>query len=232
MIYLVTGAARGLGLEFVKQLSANGHIVIATVRNPHHADELRLLAKENSNIRIITLDTTKSESVKAAIKELDVVAPNGLDFLINNSGVSGSDGLTAENTTAQEYLRVFETNVVGTSNVTQAFLPFLHRRNTRRIINITSILGSVENTTDGYKSAYRVSKAAENMLTKVLAGELKKDDFVVVAIHPGWVQTDMGGKDAPITARQSISGMLERIENLKSEHNGTFFDFEGKALPW
>ncbi|KAF7729889.1 hypothetical protein EC973_003623 [Apophysomyces ossiformis] len=232
MIYLITGASRGLGLEFVKQLSVSGHTVIATARAPEQADELQLLAKENKNIHIVALDTTNNESLKAAVKTVDEITPNGVDILINNSGVAGQRNVHAENTTAQDYLNVFQTNVVGTSNVTQAFLPILHRRNTRYIVNISSILGSIANTTGGNQSAYRVSKAAENMLSRVLASQLKKDNFIVVAIHPGWVQTDMGGKEAPLTARESIAGMLKQIENLKPEQNGTFFDYEGKILPW
>ncbi|KAF7724703.1 hypothetical protein EC973_000811 [Apophysomyces ossiformis] len=237
MVYLITGASRGLGLEFVKQLSARGDTVIAAARNPDRADALQALAKDNSNVHVIALDTVNKESIQAAVKEVDRIAPNGLDVLINNAGISGTlPNATVLDTPGQEYVNVFETNVVGTSNVTQAFLAALRKRETRKIINISSRIGSIgilhsaPDPLQGLNTAYRVSKAAENMLSVSWSKILKKEGFTVVPIHPGWVQTDMGGKYAPLTPQESISSVLQYIEALTPEYSGVFVDFKGLPL--
>ncbi|KAF7724704.1 hypothetical protein EC973_000812 [Apophysomyces ossiformis] len=238
VVYLITGASRGLGLEFVKQLSARGDTVIAAARNPDRADALQSLAKENSNVHLMALDTVNKESIQAAVKEVDRIAPNGLDVLINNAGIAGNlPNATVLETTAEEYTNTFETNVVGTSNVTQAFLPALRKRETRQIINITSIMGSLAAATyapdpfHGARISYRISKAAENMLSISWSNILKKEGFIVVPIHPGWVQTDMGGKNAHITPQESIASILQYIGSLTPEHSGVFVDEKGFPLP-
>jgi NAD(P)-dependent dehydrogenase (short-subunit alcohol dehydrogenase family) len=139
----------------------------------------------------------------------------------------------------ENYLKVFTTNVVAVSDVTTAFLPLLRQRgqeNTKKILNMSSILGSttqievINPTARG--SAYSVSKAALNMLTKLTASQLGKENFIIYASHPGWVKTDMGGDNAPVERKDSIAGMLKVIENLTPEQNGSFIDFEGNQLPW
>ncbi|KAI8334247.1 4-dihydrotrisporin dehydrogenase [Chlamydoabsidia padenii] len=232
LTYLITGASRGLGLEFVKQLSAKGHIVIATARNPQKAPELVSLIDYEKVIGV-ALDTTDLASVKAAFDKIQTIAPHGIDVLINNSGISGSGDRNVLTSTPDDYLEVFKTNVVGTSNVTQAALPLLRQKQTRKIINISSVVGSVTlNVHGSHMPQYGTSKAAENYITKAFSVALKEEHFAVLALHPGWVQTDMGGKKAPLTADVSIAGMIEQIEKLTVDKTGTFMDYNGDTLPY
>lgn len=137
------------------------------------------------------------------------------------------------------YLKVFETNVCGTSDVTQAFLPLLRKRgkeNTKKIMNMSSIIGSITDigmaNPANRMPALSVSKAALNMVTKMTANQLAKENFIVYASHPGWVKTDFGGKSAPVEPKDSIAGMLKVLEKLTSKDNGAFIDFKGKRLRW
>lgn len=134
---------------------------------------------------------------------------------------------------------IFQTNVVGVSNVTKVFLPLLQKRgkdHVKKIVNISSILGSIELINQiaptGGQPSYNISKAALNMYTKMLANNLAKDNFIVYSSHPGWVATDLGGEKAPVQAVDSIRGQLAKLENATAKDNGGFFDFEGKTLPW
>ncbi|KAI9491377.1 4-dihydrotrisporin dehydrogenase [Zychaea mexicana] len=231
LTFVVTGTSRGIGVEFIKQLSAKGHTVFACARNPHQSDKLQVLIND-INVHPVAMDITNQESVKAAVEQIQTLAPEGIDVLINNAAIPGVSGANVTNTTAEDYMNVFETNVVGTSTVTMSLLPWLRKRNTRHIVNIVSIMASMQNTTRGIGAAYRVSKAAENMLTRTLAGELGEEGFVVLALHPGWVKTDMGTDQALYTPEESVSGMLSVIGDMSLETNGKFISFQGKELPW
>ncbi|KAI8376031.1 uncharacterized protein BYT42DRAFT_573164 [Radiomyces spectabilis] len=231
LTYVVTGASRGIGLEFIKQLSSKGHTVVACARAPEKSEGLKQLV-DNKKVYAVTLDTVNEASVKSAVEKITEIAGNGVDVLINNAGISGDRKYSSKDSPASEYMSVFETNVVGTSNITQAMLPLLKKSQTRHIINISSNMGSHANTTSGNLAAYRVSKAAENMLTNVLASDLKDDKFVVVSVHPGWVQTDMGGSNAHVTPQQSVQGILAKADTLEVKDNGIFFDYEGKPMDW
>ncbi|KAI8334248.1 4-dihydrotrisporin dehydrogenase [Chlamydoabsidia padenii] len=230
LTYLITGASRGLGLEFIKQLSAKGHTIIATARNPHQSEALVSLIDQKKVIGV-TLDTTDIASVKAAFDKIQTIAPHGIDVLINNSGISGPRDQDVLNATPDNYLDVFNTNVVGTSNVTQAALPLLRQKQTRKIINISSILGSVSLNLQGAAAPYYgASKAAENYVSKAFSTALKEENFAVLALHPGWVKTDMGGDIAPLEAPESIAGMIEQIDKLTADKTGTFIDYLGEAI--
>ncbi|KAI8097057.1 4-dihydrotrisporin dehydrogenase [Halteromyces radiatus] len=229
--YLITGASRGLGLEFVKQLSAQGHTVIATARQPGQSEALSSLV-DNKKVFTVPLDTTNKDSIKSAFEKIKTIS-DGVDVLINNSGIAGPREFDVLNVPGETYTEVFNTNVIGTSDVTQAAIPLLRQKNTRKIINISSIVGSVQlNICGGGIPAYGVSKAAENYLTKAFSSALKDENFIVVAVHPGWVKTDMGGSSASITTDVSIAGIINEINKLTKEKNGTYFDYSGKTLPF
>lgn len=139
----------------------------------------------------------------------------------------------------EDYRRVFETNVIGVSEVLKGFLPILRKRgqeHRKTIMNMSSLLGSMELMTTGdglgYGGAYCVSKAAVNMLTKMFANQLAEENFIVYAADPGWVKTDMGTSNAPLEAHESISGMLAKLDSLTPAENGGFFNYEGKTTPW
>ncbi|KAI9366654.1 4-dihydrotrisporin dehydrogenase [Pilaira anomala] len=236
--YIVTGASRGIGLEFVEQIAANGDIVFACARNPDKSEGLQTLI-DNKKVFGVKLDTTCAESIKSAAEEISSKAIEGVDILINNAGIGGTMGLNVENTPKEEYTKVFETNVAGVSEVLKAFLPILRKRGqdkVKKVLNMSSMLGSIADmeTGDGlgFGSAYCVSKAALNMLTKMFANQLAKENFILYSSHPGWVKTELGGDDAPVEKKDSIAGQLAKIDSLTAEDNGCFFDFEGKPMNW
>lgn len=134
---------------------------------------------------------------------------------------------------------MINTNVIGTSNVTQRFIPLLRKRGEhqiKKIVNISSIIGSITATDasreSGQGPVYGISKTALNMLTRLTANHLRSENFIVFAIHPGWVSTDLGGASAPVTSQESVRGILNKIEQCQSTDSGEFFDYTGASLDW
>ncbi|KAF7699100.1 C-factor [Silurus meridionalis] len=245
---LVTGANRGLGLQIVKRLVTGGCFpgkIIATARNPDEAKELQSMSKDHPNIHIIKLDVVSEESIKKAAVEVEqIVQKDGLNCLINNAGINIIANF--ETVTAEKMLENFHTNSVGPLMITKAMLPMLklaaanavgmgiHRA---AVINMTSLLGSVElnwgeRAKDFKWYPYRTSKSALNMITRCMAVDLEADGILCVAIHPGWVRTDMGGPEAPLSIEESISSVLTVIKGLNEKDHGTFLHYTGEALPW
>ncbi len=226
MRFVVTGANRGIGLEFVKQLTERGEEVDAAARDPDDAAELRALVRPGVRLSIHRLDVVDDPSVHSFAEALP---PGPVDVLVNNAGVSGVKG--GEAIDPEDILRVFDVNAAGTLRVVRALLPRLRAGKTRKIVNLTSQLGSIADATGG-RYAYRLSKAALNMATRLLAEDLRGEGFLTVALHPGWVQTRMGGSAAPVPPEQSIRGMLRIVDGLRPEQSGRVFDFQGRELPW
>ena len=220
---LITGANRGLGLEFARQYHAAGANVIGTARRPDEADELRGLG-----VRVEQLDVTDPESVKRLAASL---GDEPLDILINNAGVGGRE-LSIATLDLETADRCYQVNCLGPMRVTQALLPALRRGQDKQVVNITSRLGSLELNSNGRYYGYRESKAALNMFTRSLARELAAEGFVCVVLSPGWVRTGMGGPMARLSPAESISGMRQVIEGLRPEDTGSFFDYQGGRLPW
>eukprot|EP00051_Salpingoeca_urceolata_P013869 m.175575 g.175575 ORF g.175575 m.175575 type:complete len:273 (-) comp17921_c0_seq13:30-848(-) len=236
---LVTGSSRGIGLELVRQLLAAGHRVIATCRTPAKATDLQeVLGKYADQSQLLALDVSDEKSVEELGKQVtsSPLAADGIDWLINNAGVSSNNHPNdpAETGTKTEMLRVFTTNVVGPMLVTQAMLPLVKASNKKVVLNMSSTLGSIELNTGGLVS-YRTSKAALNMMTKTFAGDFAKSGMCFAMVHPGWVDTDMGssgGRKAPVSPTDSVRGLMGLLNRLGQEDNGKFFTFEGKQLPW
>ena len=226
MRFVVTGANRGIGLEFVKQLTTRGEEVDATARDPTSAPDLQALVQPGRRLRIHRLDVADDSSVATFAEEL---AGGPVDVLINNAGVSGMKG--GDPIDPADILRVFNVNAVGTLRVVRALLGRLRAGKGKKIVNLTSVLGSVAEASGG-RFAYRMSKSALNMATRVLAQDLGGEGFRTVALHPGWVQTRMGGDAAPVPPEQSIRGMLRIIDGLMAEQSGRAFDFQGREIPW
>lgn len=220
---LVTGANRGIGLEFVRQLKAKGHRVIGTARRPSDAPELGKLAD-----KVIGLDVTELASIEALPGPL---GGEGIDWLINNAGIS-SQTKSIATMDAADLRRVLEVNAVGPIMVTKALLPLLRKGAGKKVVNISSQLGSIANNTGGSTYGYRASKSALNQLTVCLSNELKPEGFVCVAMHPGWVRTDMGGPNATLSPEQSVSSLVKVIEGLSAGDSGRFLNYDGQALPW
>ena len=220
---LITGANRGLGLEFARQFSAAGWKVIGTARRTDSASDLKALG-----VRVMQLDVTDQKSVDRLARDL---GDHPVDLLINNAGIFPM-AATLPEIDFDNITRTLAVNTIGPMRVTRALLPNLRRGEEKKIVNITSNLGSIADNTDGSFYGYRESKAALNMFTRSLAAELRDEGFTCIVMNPGWVQTDMGGPNAPLQAPESISGMQAVIARLTPADSGTFWTYEGKQMPW
>uniref|UniRef100_A0A8C8VPL1 C-factor-like n=1 Tax=Pelusios castaneus TaxID=367368 RepID=A0A8C8VPL1_9SAUR len=250
---LVTGANRGIGLELVKQFLGKSNPpewVFATCRDPEgvQAQELQNLASRHPNLVIVVLEITDPASIKAAAVVVEEhLKGSGLNLLINNAGIVRQSTLETESLEGMSL--VYTTNVTGPLLVTQAFLPLLKKAaqgsnqkglscSKAAIVNISSECGSIQNVYlwhIGQALSYRCSKAALNMLTKCQSLGYRDNGILSVAVHPGWVQTDMGNSaafTAPMTVDVSVREILNMLTTLSEKDNGTFVDWEGKVLPW
>jgi NAD(P)-dependent dehydrogenase (short-subunit alcohol dehydrogenase family) len=226
---IVTGANRGLGLEFTRQLLARGDHVVAACRHPGKASELTHLAGGYpGRLHVLPLDVADEKSRTAFARELPLVA-DGVDLLINNAGVlhSGERWGSVSEANLADSLR---TNAMGPFLLTQALASQLAAHAT--VANISSGMGSISDDPDFHSPSYRISKAALNMATRMLARALESRGIPVIALCPGWVRTDMGGSSAQITPPESVSALLQVIDAVMPERSGGFFDRFGKPMPW
>ncbi len=219
---LITGANRGLGLEFARQYADAGWSVIGTARKPAQADDLNAL-----KVDVVQLDVTDNDSISALAASL---GDRPVDLLINNAGIFPM-ARTLDSVDAYHYAQTLMVNTLGPVLVTQALLPNLRQGEMKRIVSITSQLGSIERSDGGYYG-YRESKAALNMFTKTLAAELGPDGFTCLVVHPGWARTDMGGPSATLSAEEAVTGMRTVIDKATADDNGAFIGFDGKRVAW
>jgi NAD(P)-dependent dehydrogenase (short-subunit alcohol dehydrogenase family) len=224
---LITGANRGLGLEFARQYSADGWQVYAACRDPASASELRRLA--DASLQILALDVTDAASVKTAAAKLNGQA---IDLLLNNAGVMGARGQTIGNIDYEAWAKVLEANTMGPMRVSEAFVDHVARSERKLIVTLTSGMGSLADNTSGGSIAYRSSKAAVNMVMRSLAIDLAPRGITCVVVNPGWVQTDMGGPHATITASESVTKLRRLIETLGPAKSGKFFNYDGREYAW
>ncbi len=221
--WLITGANRGIGFEFARQLAERGESVTGTARHPESAKELARLA-----VRVESLDVADPTSVNELVQRL---GRRPIDVLINNAGIGGPDA-GIEEISRDELVRCFEVDAIGPLAVTRALLSNLRAGKGRRVVNLSSGLASIAQNDNGGWYAYRAAKAALNQFTRTLAAELASEDFVCIAISPGWVRTDMGGGGAPQSKEDSVRGMLRVIDRLSSSDNGRFLSHRGHEIPW
>lgn len=221
---LITGANRGLGLEFARQYHEAGWDVIATARDPDAAADLKALG-----VSIEALDVADAASVAAMAQRLQ---GRPIDLLINNAGIAGGPAGRLEGAKMDDFERTMQVNTSGPMRVTQALLANLRAGQGKMVVSISSKLGSIELNTGGRSYGYCVSKAALNMFMRNLAAELRGAGFICIAMSPGWVQTDLGGPSAQLTPEQSIKGMKKVIDGLKPEDSGKFWNHEGAIVPW
>jgi NAD(P)-dependent dehydrogenase (short-subunit alcohol dehydrogenase family) len=226
---LVTGANRGIGLEFVRQLLARGDRVVATCRHPGKATALNTLTGEYpGHLHVLPLDVANEKSRAELVRELPLVAGH-VDLLINNAGVLHS-GERFGQLSAAHLDDSFRINASGPLLLTEALAPALPDGAT--VANLSSALGSIASTSRFGTPSYNISKAAQNMATVLLAHALRDRGIRVVALHPGWVQTDMGGDGAQIAATASVAGLLRVIDGLTLDDSGRFIDWQGQPQPW
>ena len=220
---MITGASRGLGLEFARQFYSEECRVIATCRNPKKANELNAIG----DIDVHSLDVTDDKSVANLA---DKLRGENIDILINNAGVIGQrDGFGRLD--YDIWAETMDTNVLGPMRVAEAFRDNVMNSEKKQMIFITSRMGSItEAVPNAY--VYRSSKAALNMAVKCLSVELEQQGLIAVLFHPGHVQTDMGGQAAPVTPQKSIEGMKNQIVALTHDDNGRFLSYDGHQIPW
>ena len=222
---LITGANRGIGLEFVRQLKEKGYFIFGCCRNPAKANELNELADE-----IIQLDVTNDNEI-ASLKQTLNNRP--IDLLINNAGTSGEKGVTIGNIDRDNFIKLVNVNCIGVLKVSEALLPNLEASKEKNILVISSRMGSISDNDTGRSYAYRASKAALNCAMKSFALDVKDKGIHVMIIHPGWVKTDMGGVNGLIDVETSVSGMLKQAEKqLSQSHADILHRFDGEVIAW
>lgn len=226
---LITGANRGLGLEFTRQYLAAGHRVIATARNPETAEGLQAWHQAHPDqLTLYPLDVTDAASRKALSK---AVGDKVIHLLINNAGYYGDTSPLGKLDEA-EWSRVFHINCIAPIKMVELLRSNLVEAGTATVAMLSSKMGSMGDNTSGGSYLYRSSKAALNAATKSLALDLAPEQIKVVALHPGWVLTDMGGPNALIDTPTSVSGMRKIIDGLKPSQSGDFITYDGTLVPW
>ncbi|MGF1594932.1 MAG: SDR family oxidoreductase [Kiloniellaceae bacterium] len=222
---LVTGANRGIGLEFVRSFAADGWRVHACARNVEKAKTVRALEGE---VVCHKLDVTNGLKVASLARAL---AEEPIDLLINNAGLRGPKTGFGE-TDYEEWAAVLQVNTLAPLRMVERFAGLVERSDGRTVVNISSIMGSIADNGSGGEYIYRSSKAALNMVTKSLAIDLAGRGIKVVSFHPGWVRTDMGGAGASISPEESVQGMRRVIAGLTAADSGRFFNYDGAPLEW
>lgn len=224
---LITGASRGIGLELVKQYADDGWKIFACCRNPAKATVLKKLAASNQAISIHQLDVTKEKEIQNLARTLR----GPIDILFNCAGIIGTDDTIAD-VNVDEWLTVFKTNTIGPFLMARAFIPQVLKSKLKIIANMSSIMGSIAFDNSGGDYIYKSSKAALNSVLKTLANELTAKGISIISLHPGWVKTDMGGPNAPISPEESVKGLRKVLSKVTLKNTGSFVSYEGKKLPW
>ncbi len=229
---LITGASRGLGLCFAKKYLSEGATVFAGVRDAE-APFIKELKEEYPDTLIpMALEVTDTASVNAAAKEVGKYT-DILDIIINNAAIhSETSFLKLEDADIDDCLTVYDVNSVGPVRVVKGFLPFLRKNDTSKVINISSESGSITACKRDKEFDYCMSKAALNMGTKLLSNYLQKDNVIVLAVHPGWMRTDMGGRNAELDPYETACKLAELFENIKDTKHPVFIDNKGDIYPW
>ena len=226
---LITGANRGIGLEFVRQYAKDGADIVATAREPEKAKELAEIERaSNGKVRVLPLAVNQSHSI-AKLKQ--VLGDTPIDILINNAGVRGTRDEREPKLDIDCWMETLRINSVAPYEMARAFHENLKRGKDKKLATITSWLGSTAaHGGDGY--AYRASKAAVNNIMHGLSREWAKDGLSVGIFHPGWVRTDMGGKNAPVSPEESVSGLRKRIAELNATNSGSYRDYANQEIAW
>tara|TARA_B100000900_G_scaffold158549_1_gene134762 strand:- start:251 stop:958 length:708 start_codon:yes stop_codon:yes gene_type:complete len=231
---LVTGANRGIGLEFVKQYASDDDQVIAICRNDDYTDELKIISKKN-NILIKLADMSDFQSIDLLQNELSGIP---IDIIINNAGVFGpkaqADGDLRQSFGHMNYdvwRKLMDINTLAPYKIVESFIENIRLGKDKKVVTISSSIASIEDVSSGV-NAYRASKCAVNMVMASLAMELKDQGIKFALLCPGWVNTRMGGEKAPITPEVSVDGLRNVIDNLSIEQSGKFYRYNGESIPW
>jgi NAD(P)-dependent dehydrogenase (short-subunit alcohol dehydrogenase family) len=217
---LITGANRGIGLEMAKQYADNGWDVIGTAREPDKAEELNAIP----NAKTMQLDAADDVSVANFTKE---IGDQPIDLYINNAGIYGPQEFDRDG-----WLELLNVNVVAPVKLANALKDNVAKSDGKKMVVISSQVGSIAENESGDMMYYRTSKAAVNQAWKSLSNQWKDEGLTLTMMHPGWVQTDMGGENADLTPEESVSGMRQVIDQTDHAQTGSFKDYSGREIPW
>jgi len=227
---LVTGANRGLGLEFCRQYAGAGWEVLACCRQPGQAEDLSQLAGQFKSIELFALDVADFAQVDTLASRM---SGRAIDVLINNAGIFGDKpGKGFGLVDYEAWSQTLRVNTQAPVKIAEAFLSHIQAGDRKLLVAISSLMGSIADNTSGGGLLYRTSKAALNAAMKTLAIDLSKFSVGVLTLHPGWVKTDMGGPNALIDAAESVTGMRAVIEGFSLPQSGCFVNYSGKPMPW
>lgn len=226
---LVTGSSRGIGLEWCRQYAAAGWRVYATCRHPDAADDLLALTLGKPQVSIHRVDVTDAYSIEAMRIALQGTS---IDVLVNNAGVYFEKYTHPQNLHYGDWLQTFDVNTLGPMRMAESLLEQVAHSQRRLIVNMTSHMGSIAEIEASGDYYYRSSKAALNASMKGLSVALKARGIGVLLLHPGWVQTRMGGTGAPITVAESVAGMRQLVDTFSPTLSGRFFRYNGSEIPW
>ena len=228
----ITGANKGIGLEFTKQYAESGWKVLACSRHPDSTN-LQSLKELYSNLSVFELDVCDQLQIERLAANLQNIP---IDLLINSAGIYGPDKQTFEEVSSEDMQKVFITNSIAPLMVSRALLNNIISSKLKTIVTITSRMGSISDNTSGNLYAYRAAKAAVNMIMKSLSIDIQSKKIKVILLHPGWVKTDMGGLEAPLEVEQSVKGMrqviYEKLEQPVPYNENLFVNYRHESIPW
>jgi NAD(P)-dependent dehydrogenase (short-subunit alcohol dehydrogenase family) len=227
---LITGANRGIGLGMVLLMAGKDYRVFAGYREEARSERLFEKARQDGRILPVKVDVTRESDLRG-LAETIASQTGHLDILINSAGINLGKAGQIDSLNLKDFTESFLVNVGGPFLTTRYFLPLLKEGREKKVVNITSTMGSIQLST-GDMVPYRVSKAALNMLTKNMAIAYRPSGITVVGLHPGWVRTDMGGPEAPLSVEESVSKLLGIIESLSPSRSGEVISFEGEVIPY
>jgi len=223
---LITGANRGLGLEFVRQYADNNWKVIATCRDPESAKDLYDIQGDKE---ILPLDVTDFEAIE---QTSELLRSEKIDVLLNNAGVYDADKNGLGKTNFDDWTKMLRINTIAPLKIVESFISQVVSSKRKVIVSISSLLGSLSANDTGGQYAYRSSKSALNSVNKSLSIDLARKGIISIVISPGWARTDMGGPNAAVDPIDSVSGIRRVINNLKPEDSGKFFNYDGSNIDW
>ena len=227
---LITGANRGIGLEHVRRFAARGAQVFATARSPSEAGELKALAADSDGrIEVLAYEASDPEA-PARLKV--ALGDTPLDLLFANAGAMGEKGQSFGSVNVEIVLHLIRINALAPLKLVEALADNVARSQRTLVAFQSSLMGSVSDNGSGGYYAYRLAKGALNMIARNVANDLRSRGVIAVALHPGWVQTRMGGERAPVTVENSVTGQQRLLDSLTLAESGRFFNYDGKELPW
>ena len=226
---LITGANRGIGLNLAKQFAEDGWRVLACCRKPDQADDLRALSERLPSVELHALDVTDYTRMQELATSLSDCA---IDILLSNAGIYGPRGLEFGQVSAEAWREVLEVNSIAPLMLAQAFADSVASSRQKLIAVVSSKMGSIGYNGSGGSYIYRSSKTAVNQVVKSMSIDLQDRGISVITLHPGWVQTDMGGANAETTVDDSGKGLKQILQSAGASQNGCFIEFNGNSIPW